>query len=527
MGTFGNGPFDNDAGMDLVVSIVSKDKAEMLMKPLQYALKAKKGCLEEWPAQEAVAAAELITILCGNNKSRLSPTLRDWQQTSKLEVTPSLLESAERALLRVLSDSELSELWQEGGDKEWKKFQKEIINLISRIKKPPETIKKKIVVGDEKSGRKAMAVLRKKGFYFAGPSGRPTIATSDGRGSRLTEEDCQYLASLTSLKDLSIRSYKIGASGLIHLQNLTNLEELSLEKITGVEEAADFLRSLKKLKKLNAAESNFGNKALAAIAGLVKLKSLKLSKCPITSPGLSHLTGLKNLSNINLSDTKITIGLQSLAKLPNLKVINFWGTKVSAKGFKELSSSSSIEQVIIDGDDVTDEIVHSLTLISTLKQLYLSGAKISDKACQSIAANTSLQNLNLYDTKITDRGCEWLSKNSSVELLKISGPNITTKSLGILAKMPQLKFIFVADLTLSTDEELSHLLKFKHDICIFPIGSSISIDFQWKLKQHGWQVMEVNNSGISNVFLSYGKPRSIRMVDVGRLINIKHKPTKY
>lgn len=136
MGAWSTGSFDNDDAMDFVARLES-DGADAI----QAALAEVTGLdaqhyLEAPEASCAIAAAEIVAAARDGDVSRLPDDAREWLDDCRDSiVAPSLLASAHRAVERVLSHSELKELWEEGGaNANTKAWEDGVRALIKRLK---------------------------------------------------------------------------------------------------------------------------------------------------------------------------------------------------------------------------------------------------------------------------------------------------------------------------------------------------------------------------------------------------------
>ena len=128
---------------------------------------------------------------------------------------------------------------------------------------------------------------------------------------------------------------------------------------------------------------------LGAIGRLPQPESgfgLDLHSTQLTDVGLEELAGLKSLQILNLSNTKVTdAGLKQLAGLKSLKVLNLSFTKVTGDGLKELAG------------------------LKALKILDLANSQATDAGLEGVAELKPLQVLSLNQTKVTDAGLKELA----------------------------------------------------------------------------------------------------------------------
>jgi hypothetical protein len=189
-----------------------------------------------------------------------------------------------------------------------------------------------------------------------------------------TDSDLEQVAKLTKLKRLDVMSCKeITDTGLAHIRNMTQLEELHLP--SGTTDAG--LAHVAKLTKLWYLDLQFcdqiTDKGLAHVAKLTKLKWLQLHSTHITDAGLRHIANLSRLSSLLLGGGGgITdAGLAHISKLNNLT--GLW---------------------LSDCDNITDDGLAHIARMKKLGSLTLSG-KITDAGLAHIAESPSLRRLNL------------------------------------------------------------------------------------------------------------------------------------
>lgn len=122
MGAWSHEPFGNDDANDWAYGLEGAEDLSLIEETLDKALDADEY-LEAPDACEAVAAVEVLAKLLGKGTESDTYTEKVDKWVASVAVKPdaALLAKAERVLDRVLGDnSELSELWEEGGSSEWR-----------------------------------------------------------------------------------------------------------------------------------------------------------------------------------------------------------------------------------------------------------------------------------------------------------------------------------------------------------------------------------------------------------------------
>ncbi|MGA7701746.1 MAG: hypothetical protein WCB27_19235, partial [Thermoguttaceae bacterium] len=126
-------------------------------------------------------------------------------------------------------------------------------------------------------------------------------------------------------------------AGLVHLQPLSQLRELSLDHTYVSDAGLANLEGLSQLQKLWLCNTKVTDAGLVHLQGLSQLKVLDLSDTKVTDAGLVHLQGLSQLGLLDLSDTKVTdTGLVQLKALSQLQELWLLHTKITGTGLVHL-----------------------------------------------------------------------------------------------------------------------------------------------------------------------------------------------
>ena len=130
MGAWGRGNFKNDSALDWVNKLIYSKGYSVIIEAFD-TIQANKGSyLEVDECNDALAAAEIVAALAGNPSSSLPKNVSEWV-SHHLAVDEEILQKAKQAVMVVLSDSELRDLWEEvDALEEWNATQ---IDLIKRL----------------------------------------------------------------------------------------------------------------------------------------------------------------------------------------------------------------------------------------------------------------------------------------------------------------------------------------------------------------------------------------------------------
>lgn len=116
MGTWSTGSFDNDDASDFLVRLQSRGTDAVRNALEEVAGRDAQDYVQVDSAAAAIAAAEIVAAARDGQVSQLPETAQEWLDEHRESVAaPSMQALARRAVERVLMQSELKELWREGG----------------------------------------------------------------------------------------------------------------------------------------------------------------------------------------------------------------------------------------------------------------------------------------------------------------------------------------------------------------------------------------------------------------------------
>jgi|GEM_PF-567060 hypothetical protein len=135
MGAWGTGSFENDDALDFVVRLEREGEAAVRAALEDVTGLDARDYLEAPEASSAIAASEVVAAARDGDVSRLPKAAQDWLHGYGGNlVTPTLLAPAHRAVERILMQSELKELWEEGGaDVQSEAWANGVRQLIARL----------------------------------------------------------------------------------------------------------------------------------------------------------------------------------------------------------------------------------------------------------------------------------------------------------------------------------------------------------------------------------------------------------
>ena len=244
-----------------------------------------------------------------------------------------------------------------------------------------------------------------------------------------SNNDIERVVEIKTLKRLDLSFTYVSDAGIELLQQLPQLEELTLDATEAITDAAaSYLRANKRLRKLVLRGTDITDVGMPYLAALTGLKSLDLSHTMVGDVGLESLPALSELEELNLGGTRITgINLNFLKLLPKLK-------KLSFNGIQRRNAGACWTPLITDLD------LDTISLLSGLEDLNLGVGVSLGKTGVAVGAG------NCHVTggiQLTDLGVAKLARLTKLRRLDISGAKITPAGLKVLRSLPQLERLSV------------------------------------------------------------------------------------
>ena len=232
MGAWGAGSFDNDDASDFVAGLESEGVAAITAALEGVTSLDAKDYLEAPEASAAVAAAEVVAAACDGNVTLLPEEARQRVSEHRGSIaTPLLLTSARRAVERVLTQSELKDLWQEGGaDAQSEAWENGVRGLLGRLEaaKPPPSKK-----GKAPARRRARKVTLGPGAILRVDLGDRwhTYARILARLPMIAFYDCRVSAAMDDLLAIARRPvlFVLAVSGGAHKGHWPKVGDVPLE----------------------------------------------------------------------------------------------------------------------------------------------------------------------------------------------------------------------------------------------------------------------------------------------------------
>jgi len=299
-------------------------------------------------------------------------------------------------------------------------------------------------------------------------------------------KELRFIKDHTKLKRLTFRGRAdFDDAGLIHLQNMTSLELLSLH-VSVSDEGLRYLSPLKSLRELSLSYDNIRGPGLAHLTKLPSLEYLFIhcgageeSSGGPTNTALRYLKGSKSLRSLYLYlPRNINDGAMSrLAELTNLEELQFsagWSQdvlKIPDAGMPALGEMTQLRTLDISDAPVTDRGIAHLGGLTRLEKLGIGDMnkamrgdrRITDATLETLSQLSSLKELWPCSGAFTDEGLKHLGKLRNLEALSIiTEPKADTTGQGLayLAPLSQLKWLSIewGDVT---NQGMAHIAKLK------------------------------------------------------------------
>jgi Leucine-rich repeat (LRR) protein len=226
----------------------------------------------------------------------------------------------------------------------------------------------------------AVKALTKSGGYYV--QGKPVTLIGIRGDFQLNTDPLQYLKDLPSLHTVLIRGTSLSDPNLMYFAGLKKLVKLHLDE-----------------------NEDIGDPGMVHLQGLTQLRNLSLSDTGVGDLGIEKLKKLTNLEELNLAGTRITDrGLVHLQRFMNLRVLDLAETKITAAGLKNIENLTNLEVLYLHRTEIDDEGMKYLRRLDKLRELWPSRG-FGDQGLKTLALFNSIKSLNLLTPKSQIMAC--------------------------------------------------------------------------------------------------------------------------
>ena len=246
-----------------------------------------------------------------------------------------------------------------------------------------------------------------------------------------------YIAHLTGLRALNMRTTNITDRGAAYLANLTALEWLTFGgRIT--------------------------TKGLLAISAIPALRGLILSSADAIPGALSSLGHQPSLQALGLNGNMIADnGLQHLDNFPALQHLKLWGA-FGPDALHHLGKTPQLTSLGLEmRGPLEEETLAHLADLKRLRTLKVR-SELDDRACAQLARLDQLEELDLaFRNKIGDAGAVHLAGLPRLKRLSLNSVTLSDEGLESLAQLRHLESLLIRVPELSEDG-LRHLASMRN-----------------------------------------------------------------
>lgn len=304
MSAWGEAVFECDSAEEWAERLLSQGRTSMVLKPLTSIVKTRAGgVLEADLCAQGLAAAEVIAAVLGHPCRGLPYEIRDWLSERDFSPSPADIKLARDAVMRILTSSELRELWENASF--WSTGLRKLVDRLDRVPKPRKPLQRTSAPRNAASGK-----------VTAKPS------TSDAATVKLSE-----------IRKI-VRQRKGGLAIIGGKPDYLGFEGAIVRDLVAIGNCPD----LQQLKQLDLSGRGISDRGLEAIARLTNLEVLDLNVPSVTDAGIAHLRALSNLKGLTIDRSQLTdAGLEHLVALKSLKRLTVKKSAVTPAGLKKLA----------------------------------------------------------------------------------------------------------------------------------------------------------------------------------------------
>lgn len=345
-------------------------------------------------------------------------------------------------------------------------------------------------------------------------------------GSNLNADDLALFGKLSDLTKLQIFNCRTLDDDMVaKLSGLKGLTSLALTNTVINDAAVEMIvKSFPNLIELDlSSNTNMTNGVVKILSEMSKLQRLTLVQNQVNDIGARRLEKLKELRTLDLRGNMeaADMALEVVAELPKLTGFKHRSTAVNDSGMEYLSKNQTLDSLLIQDFQITDQSGPHIAKLSKLTQLEvfrcqgfgtdgvlaLKGMNltrltlrdlpnISDRAMEVFDDLPKLKRLYLHEiTSVGDAGLQHLENLKSLELLDIwTVPQMTDATLDVIAKLPSLKELTIRT-TGVTDAAIEKLLAMQSlQSLTFKENGSVTPEGLKKLSAKKWAKLDVGSS---------------------------------
>ena len=265
-----------------------------------------------------------------------------------------------------------------------------------------------------------------------------------------TDKGLEALSKSADLRSLSLGSPFYTAKGIRTLGSLKSLESLYLDRLP-VASSMQEIASLKSLKTLSLRGTGIGDKELSLLASLNDLEVLHVDSTLIGDSGMKAAKAWKSLRELTARGTLLSdTGLEHLSECEQLERLEISGSASTLPGVINLlqqEQGRTLEESL--GVVFETEVSDNGKLLS----LDLSPVRMSDEHVELLKPLQDLQWLKMPNNRLSQAGVEALVnlRFARLQLLNIDGAQIGDEALSDLSKLDSLRNLHVVGTSVTAE----------------------------------------------------------------------------
>lgn len=238
---------------------------------------------------------------------------------------------------------------------------------------------------------------------------------------QVTSAGLVHLQGLTKLRNLSLGGPGITDAGMPSLRNLTNMVSISFKECSITDASFEALAGMTKLKEFDIYKTPAGNNALRILSQGREMTKLKLRGSGVTNQGLiDHIAKFESVTSIDLGETETDDkALVAISKMKKLEDLNLLRTKVTNAGVASLASLKLKRLNLDDIQAIDDGVVIHIAKMQSLEFLHLGKTSITDAGVRGLSSLANLKDLILNNTQVSEMAVtELQAKLSKLKVLR-------------------------------------------------------------------------------------------------------------
>lgn len=381
-------------------------------------------------------------------------------------------------------------------------------------------------VEDVKAARERLAALKAKATPTVGDL---LIEIEIKDGSNLTAEDLTLFGKLSDLKKLQIINCRtLNDEMAASLSGLKGLTSLALTNTVISDATVEMIvKSFPILTDLDlSSNTNMTSSVVKIVSQMSQLQRLTLVQNQVNDIGAQRLSKLQALRALDLRGNMEAgdMALEVVADLPKLTGFKHRSTAVSDSGMEYLSRNQTLDSLLIQDFNITDQSGPHLAKLGKLTQLEIFRCQgfgsegvlalkgmaltrltlrdlpnVDDRAMEVFDHLPKLRKLYLHELhSVSDEGLKHLAALQSLEVLDIwSVDKMTDATVDLIVALPQLKELTIRT-TAVTDATVDKLLGMKGlQSLTFKENGAATEEAVKKLNSRKWMELDLGTAATS------------------------------